>query len=230
MLLDAKKRPVYPFIGSVMSGGGLALRPRLPRRASATPARLDVHAAWSMRNYKARGSDADAADVCRRPREGRAARATGSMRRTWRSTASATIPEGAIAAGFAYRSTTVGVSTRVQAARFFAVGAGLDAIRWRRQRTAATHVAHDGEPDLQPQQCLRGVRLAHVAGLHAAAAVSIASTGPTTGRPTRGAHSFRRLDAEVQQFIPLLRENWVIALRALASTTNAASGSEVPSS
>jgi len=43
-----------------------------------------------------------------------------------------------------------------------------------------------------------------------------------------GASSFRRVDVNVQQFIPLLRENWVIALRALAATTSAPTGNDVP--
>ena len=43
-----------------------------------------------------------------------------------------------------------------------------------------------------------------------------------------GANSFRRVDAEVQQFVPVLRESWVIALRALASSTSTASGEDVP--
>jgi outer membrane protein assembly factor BamA len=36
------------------------------------------------------------------------------------------------------------------------------------------------------------------------------------------------VDAEVQQFVPVLHENWVIALRALVSTTSVASGQSVP--
>jgi outer membrane protein assembly factor BamA len=43
-----------------------------------------------------------------------------------------------------------------------------------------------------------------------------------------GNASFRRVDAEVRQFVPLLRENWVIALRGLVSTTDAEPGQVVP--
>jgi outer membrane protein assembly factor BamA len=43
-----------------------------------------------------------------------------------------------------------------------------------------------------------------------------------------GRYSFRRVDAEVNRFIPLLRENWVIALRAAASSTSTAAGHDVP--
>jgi hypothetical protein len=43
-----------------------------------------------------------------------------------------------------------------------------------------------------------------------------------------GSSSFGRVDAEVQHYIPVLRENWVIALRALASTTGTSDGNAVP--
>jgi outer membrane protein assembly factor BamA len=43
-----------------------------------------------------------------------------------------------------------------------------------------------------------------------------------------GALSFRRVDVNLQQYVPLLRENWVIALRAAASTTDAPEGNDVP--
>jgi hypothetical protein len=38
--------------------------------------------------------------------------------------------------GFAYRATTLGISTRIQAARYFAVGGGIDSIRTETGPTA----------------------------------------------------------------------------------------------
>jgi outer membrane protein assembly factor BamA len=43
-----------------------------------------------------------------------------------------------------------------------------------------------------------------------------------------GRASFRRIDAEAAQFFPILRENWIIALRAAASTTQTTTGNQVP--
>lgn len=40
--------------------------------------------------------------------------------------------------------------------------------------------------------------------------------------------SFRRMDAEVQQFLPLLREHWVLAFRGLVQTTDTDDGQIVP--
>src|SRR5262249_10537640 len=47
-------------------------------------------------------------------------------------------------------------------------------------------------------------------------------------RRDEGLGNFQRLDAEVRQFFPILRANWVIALRGLVSTTNVDSGDQVP--
>ena len=43
-----------------------------------------------------------------------------------------------------------------------------------------------------------------------------------------GNHGFRRVDAQATKLIPIVRENWVIALRAAASTTDALAGNDVP--
>ncbi|HXH07035.1 MAG TPA: BamA/TamA family outer membrane protein, partial [Vicinamibacterales bacterium] len=47
-------------------------------------------------------------------------------------------------------------------------------------------------------------------------------------RDGRGAWSFRRWDAELVQHVPLVRANWVLAFRALASTTTPQAGARVP--
>ena len=43
-----------------------------------------------------------------------------------------------------------------------------------------------------------------------------------------GTASFKRTDADLRQFIPVFRDNWIIALHALASTTSTALGQDVP--
>jgi hypothetical protein len=43
-----------------------------------------------------------------------------------------------------------------------------------------------------------------------------------------GPFSFRRLDGEAEQYVPILHGNWVLFLRAAASTTATDSGREVP--
>jgi outer membrane protein assembly factor BamA len=43
-----------------------------------------------------------------------------------------------------------------------------------------------------------------------------------------GLHSFHQLEAEVVQLIPILRANWVVALRGLVTTTGTSGEDEVP--
>lgn len=44
----------------------------------------------------------------------------------------------------------------------------------------------------------------------------------------RGTFGFHRVEADLRQMIPILRENWIIALRGLASTTSTDEGEIVP--
>ena len=43
-----------------------------------------------------------------------------------------------------------------------------------------------------------------------------------------GTLGFRRVDVHLQQFVPLMRENWVIALHARLTTTDTHGGNDVP--
>jgi hypothetical protein len=85
ILLDANRGPVYPFIGSVYSGGGLAVGPGYVARFGDTGL-LDAHVAWSVRNYKSQSTLRVPALANNRiaVRHGR----IGSMRQTWPSTES----------------------------------------------------------------------------------------------------------------------------------------------
>ncbi|HUE89757.1 MAG TPA: BamA/TamA family outer membrane protein [Vicinamibacterales bacterium] len=47
-------------------------------------------------------------------------------------------------------------------------------------------------------------------------------------RDTGDNYSFRRVDAEIQQFIPLLKEHWVLAFRGLVQTTDVDDAQVVP--
>jgi outer membrane protein assembly factor BamA len=130
-----------------------------------------------------------------------------------------------------YRTTTVGVSTRVQAARFFSVGGGLDAIQLE---SAPSSVAKTGDVLLATASPDYG--RSHVF----AEFDSRTSPGYTTRgglyrvvfadyrQTNAGLHSFTRFDVEAQHFFPILRENSVFALRALATSTHTAPGESVP--
>lgn len=222
-LLNAQKRPIYPFVGSVFSGGGPALGVGHTKRFGDT-GHYDVYGARSFKNFTI------VAGTVKLPTF-----ADGRIRvdvnGSWLDAPKiAFYPNGneslkSARGDLFYRATTVGVSTRVQATRFLGVGGGFDAIQME-----------TGVPDLQIASVDPSYRRSSV--------FAEFDWRPSTGYASRGglyrvewfdyrqlnagSNSFTRLDSEIQHFVPILRENSVLAFRALASTTNTAAGESVP--
>ncbi len=221
-LLNAQKRPIYPFIGSVFSGGGVSLGVGHTKKFGDT-GHYDVYAARSFRNFKL------VAGTVRLPTF--ADRIRVDLNGSWLDAPKvAFYPNGNESSkeqrtNLFYRATTVGVSTRVQAARFLAIGAGFDAIQME-----------TGVPDLQIETADPSYRRSSVfAEYDRRPSPGYASRGGlyrielfNYHQANAGAHSFSRVDAEAQHFVPLRREGSVLAFRALASTTNTAQGESVP--
>ena len=217
-------RKVYTFMGSAFEGGGFAAGPGYRARYGDTGS-FDAHAAWSIRNYKA----VDAALTLPQMAGGRV---TVDLVGSWLDAPKVAFyglgndSQKSDRSTFLYRTTTVGVSGRLRASRLLAFGSGVDYIASDAQAASA-----DSSTRLSP----------NYARAHASVEIdSRTSPGYSRGgglyrlevsdyRQTNGgANSFRRVDAEVQRFVPMLRENWIIALRALASTTSSASPDGVP--
>ena len=216
-------RPLYPFMGSTFDGGGFAVGPGYRARFGDTGA-FDSHAAWSVRNYKSADATLQLPTLAH-------GRVSVELRGNWlERSRRGVLRRGNDSRlsdrnGFFYNATTVGVSTRVQATRLFDVGAGVDGI-W-----ATSGLGHRECRDRRPTRRIsepacspRWTRATHPATREAAACIGW--SGRTIARPTAAAYSFRRLDAEVQRFVPIMRENWVIAMRGLVSTTATDAGQE----
>ena len=138
---------------------------------------------------------------------------------------------------YPYQETTAGVSGRIQPTRFFAVDGTFDYLRIR-----ATSGLNSSLASRFPIQTLPalGQNPSYVRSAVSAAIDWRTSPGYTTSgglyraafsdyrQTNSGPHSFRRLDAEVNQFIPLLRANWVLAFRGVVSTTDTEAGETVP--
>jgi outer membrane protein assembly factor BamA len=122
---------------------------------------------------------------------------------------------------FSYASTTVGVAATVQPTRLLALGSGLESMQFDTKLADAalnpeyrrTRVFAEIDSRTSPGYTRHG-------GLY--------RVEWSDYRATNGGSSFQRTDSEVQQFVPLLRENWVIALRALTSISHSASAGDVP--
>jgi len=222
-LLNAQKRPIYPFVGSVFSGGGMALGVGHTKRFGDT-GHYDIYGARSFQNFKL------VAGTVRLPTFA-GGRIRVDLNGSWLDAPKvAFYPSGnesikSERTNLFYRATTVGVSTRLQAARFLAVGGGFDAIQME-----------TGVPDLQIATADPSYRRSSVfAEYDRRPSAGYASRGGLYRvewfdyqQVNAGAHSFNRVDAEAQHFVPLRREGSVLAFRALASTTNTAQGESVP--
>jgi hypothetical protein len=123
---------------------------------------------------------------------------------------------------FSYRSTIGSLSGRLQVARFVSAGGGVDVLDFEtdrdglRQNPVYTRGQVFGEIDWRqsPGYTRRG-------GLYR---VGWSNYDEHANRSS----SFRRLDVEVDQFVPLMRANWVLAFRGLASFTDVDDGNAVP--
>ena len=163
-LIDAKKRPVYPFVGSVLSGGGPAFGAGYTARFGDT-GRLEARAARSVRNYKGAEATLHLPTLATN-------RVKVEMRANWLDA-----PDLAF----------YGIGNNSLKERSRRALLSVDHIRCLDARTGRTilrrrrgsrchsdgdgsnrseYVFHDGEPVLQSQQCIRGVRLAPVAGVY----------------------------------------------------------------
>jgi AAA family ATP:ADP antiporter len=222
----SSQRPVYLFMGNVFDGGGFSFGPGYRARYGDSGA-FNAHAAWSIRNFK----EADA--VLKLPTFGNG-RVNVAVRGNWLDAPS--VPFFGVGnsssrddrTSFLYRSTTVGASAEFKVSRHVGIGTSFDAIRMETSgvasaatpaaaltpsyRRTTAFAAFDSRTS--PLYTRRG-------GLYKVEWSDYSQIGA-------GTHSFRRVDAEVQQFVPLLRENWVLAFRGLASTTDTAAGHDVP--
>ncbi len=222
--LNAKRGPVYPFIGSVMSGGGLAVGPGYIGRFGDTGV-VDAHVAWSIRNYKT------ATGAVQLPKFADN-RVGVEMHASWLDAPNVAfygVGNDSIKAdrtGLSYRTTTVGATARVQVAPLVAVGGGLDAIQMETGPTGAASLAAVS-PSYRRSSVFAEMDWRQSPGYTSRGGLYRVEWSDYR-QTNAGANSFNRLDAEVQQFVPILRENSVFAFRALASTTSTASGEEVP--
>ena len=210
---------LYPFVGGVMPGGGMAVGPGY-RGRYADSGTWDVHGAWSFRNFRA----LDAAMQLPALAGGKVHFSVAAKRLDAPRLAFYGIGADSGTADrrdFSYASTTFGVAATVQPTSLLAVGSGLEAMQFDTKLAGAalnpeyrrTQLFAEIDSRTSPGYTRRG-------GLY--------RVEWSDYRATNGGSSFQRTDSEVQQFVPLLRENWVIALRALTSITNSASAGDVP--
>lgn len=229
---------LYPFIGSVFPGGGVAFGPavRLPFLDTGL---FGGHVAWSIRGFKtatARARFPDLGDHWLRFEA--SAQWIDAPQVAFFGVGSGSSPLHQT--DFLYRPTTLGLTAQVHPLQPLSFGGGFDylAITTARGRGGAeSSIERRFGPDTAPGL---GADPTYSVGRLFASVDTRESPGYTTSgglyrvdaalyrQEGDGPYSFRRLDARVDQFIPVLRANWVVALEGRVSVTTAADGDQVP--
>ena len=228
----------YPFLGSAFSGGGFALGPGY-RRVFGDDAFFDIHGAWSIRNYKLIDSS------LKMPTFGEG-RVLSRMHAKY-------VDAGKVAffgvgndslkddkTSFSYSPKYVDVTEALEPARWFAVGGSLAYLEIETgegEDQAVPSIEEVFSPEQAPGL---GLDPTYLVGNAFAQVDTRQSPGYTTSgslirvdyfdynNKDGDPFDFHRLDAQVNQFIPILRANQVIALRATVSFTNVEDLNQVP--
>jgi hypothetical protein len=220
----ASKRMVYLAMGSSFDGAGLSFGPGYRRRFADTGT-IDAKATWSVRNVRS-------ADIRLAVPTTAARRLAIDTHAGWVDAPSApfygvgghTIKAERMP--FHFTSTVVGVAGTVKATKRLGVGASLDAVQAEGGRTDLS--AADTAAPLYRRTALRAAFDSRTSPDYSRRGGLYRIEWADYHQINDGVHSFRRVDAEVQQFVPLMRENSILAFRALASTTATDAGQHVP--
>jgi hypothetical protein len=229
-------RGLYPWLGNIYSGGWLAVGPglRLPYRGGGV---ANGHVAVSLKGYWAAGGEIDLPPMA----DGRARIKlnAGTLDATKVSFFGVgNDSRSTDKTSFRYQPTTAGATLAVKPVRFVEAGAALSLLDIETARgKSSPSIEERFTPETAPG--LGESPSYIVATVHGAF-----DWRPAAGYARRGGYyavdwtdyhqrdgdrfDFRRVDVDLRQHIPILRENWIIALRAATSVTFTDDDADVP--
>jgi hypothetical protein len=217
---------LYPLIGSIYGGGGLALGAGY-REYYGDKTHWDIKGMWSIRNYKF-------AELSTTSPGHAGGRIDLNAQAGWRDATQVAYFGIGIAtsrddrANFRFNEAYAGASAKVRPVQWIVLGTGLNYEDYKTKEGLGTH------PSIET---VYTAATAPGLGVSPKFMHSTASAGidwrPSPGYARRGGlyemryhnyadrkdtYSFDRVEAEVVQHLPILRENWVLSGRALAET------------
>jgi hypothetical protein len=235
-LLGTLPRGLYPWFGSVLGGGGVGVGGGY-RFAFADDGSANFLAGWSFKNYKLLQSTLTLPSFADR-------RVHSRIDAKWIDAPKVNFyglgndSNKADKTSYLYRPTRVGADLGVNLTKWFSIGGGGDFLNVQTgPGTAGTSIEQIFTPVTAPGL---GAQINY--GVVRATAAIDWRTSPFYTR--RGGfysfewanylqldgsnHSFRQFDADLQQYIPLLRENWVLVFRGVTSITTTSGTNQVP--
>lgn len=235
-LLGTPPRGPYPWVGSVFGGGGVSVGSGY-RFAFADDGSANFLAGWSVKNYKLLQSNLTLPSFADR-------RVHSSIDVKWIDAPKVSFyglgndSNKAEKTSYLYRPTRVGATLGVNLTKWFSVGGGADFLNVQTgQGQSGTSIEQIFTPLTTPGL---GAQI-NYSVVRAIAAIDWRNS-PFYAR--RGGfygfewanyiqlggsnYSFGQFDADLQQFIPLFRENWVLVFRGATSMTTTSGANQVP--
>lgn len=235
-LLGTTPGGFYPWFGSVLGGGGVAVGAGY-RFGFGDDGGGNLLAGWSFYNYKLLQSTMNLPSFA-------GGRFHPNIEAKWIDAPGVNFfgvgndSREANKTTYLYRPTRVGSTLSVNVTKWFSVGGGGDFLN---VHTGAGHHSPSIEEIFTPAT-VPGLGTQITYGVARAGAAVDWRTSP--GYSRRGGlysfewsnyiqsdgskFSFQQFDSELLQFIPLLRENWVLVFRGVASTTTTNGNKQVP--
>lgn len=234
--LAGNPQGIYPWFGSVTGGGWLAVGAGYQRKYADTGL-FDVHGGWSIKNYKLIRSTLKLPELAGR-------RLAFQLDGSWMDAGQVKFygvgndSRRAEGASSLYRPARVGATGAFAPVPWIAVGGG---VAVEHDETGPGRAGVSIEDVYAPAEA-PGLGVSPTYTVRRAFAAVDWRDSPgysrrgglyriewsTWAQHDRDALSFERVEVEVVQLVPLLRENWVIALHGLASMSSADAGREVP--
>ncbi|MBS1819308.1 MAG: BamA/TamA family outer membrane protein [Acidobacteria bacterium] len=213
------------FVGGVMEGGGLAVGPAI-RTSLGETANVSAHAAWSVRNYTAL-----AARLEFRERAGSRVRVgVGGEHMRAPTVAYFGVGPGSQEEdrrAFGLRQSSVTADATIRVARHATVGGAVGYL----DTTTDTGELSTPAPPSELAWVSTRLSLEHDTRMSPQYSRSggLARLALTDYRQAEGdGFDFRRVDAELQRFVPLNGESQVLAVRGLLASTMVLDGADVP--
>jgi len=235
-LIGGTPRGLYPWFGSILGGGGVSIGAGYRVRFADSGA-FNVLGGWSFKNYKLLQSGLEFPEFAdRRVRVNLDVKWLDAPKVSFYGIGNKSSKDNKTS--YLYRPTIVGPSVKVKLAKWLSLGGGAEYLRVETgPGDEGTSIEQIFTPPITPglgQEVSYGVSRAFAVvdwrqspfytrrgGLYRVDFANYTQSGSDS-------FSFRQLDLELQQYVPLLRENWVLVFRGLSSMTMTNGDSQVP--
>jgi hypothetical protein len=235
-LIGTAARGLYPWFGSVLGGGGVGVGGGY-RHPFADDGSVNFLAGWSFQNYKLLQSNLlIPAFAAGRVKARIDAKWVDAPKVNFFGVGNDSSKDDKTS--YLYRPARIGATISVDIAKWLRVGGGGDYLDVQtgpgKLDTSIEEIFTPGSAPGLGQRVTYGVARAFAAvdwrsspsytrrgGLYR---IDWANHAPTGGKP----YGFQQVDLDLQQYVPLMRENWVLAFRCAASMTTGSGTDQVP--